>query len=170
VNFRKGKLDDLVALTELALSSWKQYQHVLETAHWESLKRTLTSNQTFVKLLNQSECIVCETEEKKIIGMAFLVPKGNPTDIYDSNWSYIRFVSVHPNYEGKGIGRKLTEKCITLARKNEEAIIALHTSEIMVKARKLYEGLGFKIYKEIEPRLGKRYWLYLLELNSIHLK
>lgn len=165
-DFRKGITNDINSLRELAIVSWSQYKNVLKEEQWDRLNATLMSNKTYIDLLNHSECIVCETEKKEIVGMAFLVPKGNPTDIYEVNWSYIRFVSVNPFYEGKGIGRKLTEKCIEYAKKNGEEVIALHTSEIMVKARALYEKLGFRIYKEIEPRLGKRYWLYLLELNN----
>jgi ribosomal protein S18 acetylase RimI-like enzyme len=51
------------------------------------------------------------------------------------------------------------------ARQQKEKVIALHTSEMMVKARHLYETLGFQIYKEIPQRLGKKYWLYLLNLD-----
>lgn len=56
--------------------------------------------------------------------------------------------------------------CIDAARKNGEKIVTLHTSEIMDKARHLYEGLGFTILKEIDKRLGKRYWLYKLDLKK----
>jgi ribosomal protein S18 acetylase RimI-like enzyme len=99
----------------------------------------------------------------KIIGMAFLVPKGNPTDIYKKEWCYIRFVSVDPDFGGQGIGKELTKQCIVHAEKNNESVIALHTSEIMKTAMHIYESLGFKVYSEIEPRLGKRYWLYTME-------
>jgi len=36
---------------------------------------------------------------------------------------------------------------------------------MMDKARHIYESLGFKILKEIVPRLGKKYWLYTLDLS-----
>lgn len=42
----------------------------------------------------------------------------------------------------------------------------LHTSEMMGAARHIYESLGFKKLREIEPRYGKKYWLYKLELVS----
>lgn len=100
--------------------------------------------------------------------MAFLISSGNPTDIYLKEWSYIRFISVDPDYSGLGIRRKLTSMCIDLAIQNGEKTIALHTSEIMDKARQLYESLGFKILKEIDPRLGKKYWLYKLDLSKIN--
>lgn len=96
--------------------------------------------------------------------MAFLVPSGNPTDIYQADWCYIRFVSVHPEFSGKCIGRQLTEKCIEVAKSNNEQILALHTSEMMQKARHIYESLGFAILRELEPRLGKKYCLYTLAI------
>lgn len=97
--------------------------------------------------------------------MAFLVPHGNPTEIYDKDWCYIRFVTVDPDFAGQGVGKKLTVDCIDTARKNNEKIISLHTSELMDKARHIYESLGFEIVREIDQRLGKRYWLYKLDLT-----
>jgi ribosomal protein S18 acetylase RimI-like enzyme len=35
----------------------------------------------------------------------------------------------------------------------------------MDAARALYEALGFKRIKEIDPIFGKKYWLYQLELG-----
>ena len=92
------------------------------------------------------------------------MPRGNPNEIYDEKWCYIRFVSVNPKYRGRSIGERLTRKCIDMARENNETVMALHTSEIMKGARHIYEKIGFRILKEIEPRLGVKYWLYTLEL------
>lgn len=164
MKYREGTHEDLLQLMELAIVSWSPFQTELTEENWASLSKVLNNIETFRNLLDTATCIVCETKNEKIIGMAYLVPNGNPTDIYDASWSYIRFVSVHPNFTGNGIGRELTKKCITLAKHNKEHTIALHTSEMMAAARYLYEQLGFKIFREIDPRLGKRYWLYTLNL------
>ncbi|MGB1217635.1 MAG: GNAT family N-acetyltransferase, partial [Saprospiraceae bacterium] len=148
----------------LAVASWSGFKEVLTGENWNKLNGILNDPDIFIDLLNQSECILCTNIEGEIIGMAFLVPRGNPTHIYDADWSYIRFVSVHPDFGGKGIGKTLTEKCIKSAKENNEKIIALHTSEIMGKAISIYEKLGFRILRELEPSLGKKYWLYTLEL------
>lgn len=100
--------------------------------------------------------------------MAYLVSKGNPTDIFDKDWCYIRMVGVDPKYSGNGIGKKLTQMCIEYAKKNNEQIIALHTSEFMNKARHIYEKIGFKVIKELAPRYGKKYWLYILDIKNIN--
>jgi ribosomal protein S18 acetylase RimI-like enzyme len=164
LTYKQGTTDDLNELKDLAVRSWGQFQSKLTIANWIKLYTSLTDDKTYKELLDKSDCIVCTSDQEKIIGMAFLVPKGNPTDIYDKEWSYIRFVSVDPGFSGQGIGRKLTAMCIETARKNGEKIIALHTSELMDKARHIYESLGFTILKEIDQRLGKRYWLYKLDL------
>ena len=73
-------------------------------------------------------------------------------------------VGVHPDFGGKGIGKMLTQMCIDFAKSSNEKVIALHTSEYMNVARHIYESLGFKQIRELEPRYGKRYWIYKLEL------
>jgi ribosomal protein S18 acetylase RimI-like enzyme len=166
MTFREASNGDIEQLRQLCLESWAQFQTVLTPDNWQKLFYNLDRIETYRDLLLQSQCIVCENPDGVIIGMAFLVPSGNPTDIYQANWCYIRFVSVHPAYAGKGIGRQLTLKCIETAKKNKEQIVALHTSEMMHKARHIYESLGFTILREIEPRLGKKYWLYTLDIST----
>lgn len=164
--YRQGTRDDLQNLKKLAIKSWTPFQSQLTKENWNSLKQTISKDKTYEELIDQSICIVCVADNDNIVGMAFIVPSGNPTDIYLKEWSYIRFVSVDPEFGGQGIGRKLTTMCIDIAKQNKEKTISLHTSEMMHKARHIYESLGFKILREIDQRLGKRYWLYKLELNE----
>ena len=166
LSYREATQEDLQGIKNLGLSCWQQFGPQLTGENQALLYKTLTDDNTYASLLAQSQGFLCLSAEAAIVGMAFLVPSGNPTDIYDKAWSYIRFVSVAPEYEGKGIGRQLTRWCIKAARENGEHTIALHTSEMMEKARRLYESLGFSILREIEPRLGKRYWLYSLNLDA----
>jgi ribosomal protein S18 acetylase RimI-like enzyme len=164
--YRQGTINDLAELKNLAIKSWGQFQSKLTDENWLKLYNTLTDDNTYIELLDKSTSIICTTDDEKIIGMAFLVPKGNPTDIYEKNWCYIRFVSVDPEFGGQGIGKNLTRICIDTARQNNERVIALHTSELMDKARHIYESIGFTILKEIDQRFGKRYWLYKLDLTQ----
>ncbi|GAB2793202.1 hypothetical protein GCM10027275_42760 [Rhabdobacter roseus] len=162
--YRQGNINDLSKIKNLALSSWGQFQGELTPENWEKLRKNLANQETYLNLLQKSYCLVCENEIGGIIGMSFLVPRGNPTEIYEESWCYLRFVTVDKKYGGQGIGRKLTEKCIQYAVDHGEQTIALHTSEMMSPARHIYESLGFTILREIEPRLGKKYWLYTLDL------
>jgi len=160
---REAVIEDVEQLRKLGLISYGQFQPVLREDNWNRLKAHLTAETLFPDLLKIARCFVCETKNE-VVGMAFLVPKGNPTEIFEEGWSYIRMVGVHPDFTGQGIGKQLTQQCIDFAKSSGEQVVALHTSEYMDAARHLYESLGFKRGKELEPRYGKRYWLYKLEL------
>ncbi len=164
MNIREGNIQDLNQIQHLAQKEWSRYKSVLTPENWKKLYANLSDSQTFTDLLEQSDCFVCDNEKHEIIGFGFLVPSGNPTDIYNEKQSYIRFITANSEYKGQKIGQKITEKCINKAKENGEKYVALHTSEIMDAARHIYEKLNFRIVKELEPRLGKRYWLYELAL------
>jgi ribosomal protein S18 acetylase RimI-like enzyme len=56
----------------------------------------------------------------------------------------IRMLAVAPDCRRRGIGRALSEACITRARAEGKRRVVLHADETMTAARDLYEGLGFK--------------------------
>lgn len=164
MKIRNGNINDLTPVKQLGQNTWKQFQKDLTQKNWEKLSSLLSNENLYKDLLENSISFVCENETGEIIGMSFLVASGNPTEIYNSEQCYIRFVTVSDKYKGLSLGKKLTEMCIEFAKNNGEKKIALHTSEFMDKARHIYEKIGFKIIKEIEPRYGKKYWLYEMSL------
>jgi len=163
--YREGTNQDKDKLKELGLKSYGQFKNELTEDNWEKMNNYLSTVNSYADLLNCSKCFVCEVD-KQIVGMAYLVSKGNPTDIFDKDWCYIRMVGVDQKYSGNGIGKKLTQMCIDFAKTNNEDIIALHTSEFMNTARHIYEKMGFKAVKELAPRYGKKYWLFLLDIKK----
>jgi ribosomal protein S18 acetylase RimI-like enzyme len=161
--YRTATIADISQLQQLGLDSFGAFQNVLTEDNWAKLHGNLRNETVYVDLLNKSTCFICESDEQ-IVGMAFFIPNGNPTDIYQSDWSYVRMVGVHPDFGGCGIGRALMQICISTAKETDEKVVALHTSEFMDAARHIYENMGFVKVKELESRFGKRYWLYRLEI------
>jgi ribosomal protein S18 acetylase RimI-like enzyme len=157
--YRTGSITDLPQLMDLAQISYGQYDTVLTPDNFATLNKFLHNEAAFTEMVTQSHPFVA-TDQESIVGMAFLVTSGHPTDIYDAAWCYIRMVGVHPSVTGRGVAKKLTELCIEKAKALGEQTIALHTSEFMDAARHIYEKAGFTVLREIEPRFGKRYWLY----------
>ena len=162
--YREGSIKDKAQLKELGIISYGQYSDILVKEHWQTLNGFLHDEDKLVDLINKSKFFVC-LDKDEIIGMAYIVPSGNPWDIFKAEWSYIRMVGVNPKYQGHGIAKALTAMCINYAKQTNETTIALHTSEFMDAARHIYEKLGFKMLQEIEPRFGKKYWLYTLVLQ-----
>src|SRR5882762_7773607 len=158
LRYRPGSTEDLKQLKDLGIASYGAYSKILTSEHWERLNKFLHDEDSLLDLILNSSSFVC-VDSTRIVGMAYLLSSGHPTEIYQHDWSYIRMVGVHPDYAGKGIAKKLTQLCIEKAKTGNEKIIALHTSEFMDAARHIYETLGFEILKEIPPRYGKKYWL-----------
>ena len=162
--YRIANLSDFDQLQELGKESYAQFSKVLTKENWNRMNSFLKSDENLIDLIEKSTVYVCE-KESNIVGMIYLVPSGNPTELFDANWSYIRFLGVHTKFRGNGIGKRLTELCIEHATKTNERCIGLHTSEFMDPARVIYEQKGFKKMNEIQY-LGKRYWVYLLNLEG----
>ena len=163
-SYRIGTIEDVDQLQDLRIIAYGQFQSVLTPDNWATFNGNLQDRQKIVDILKISKCFVC-LDTDKIIGVAYIILSGNPTDLFKPEWSYIRMVGVNPKYRGYGIAKDLTKRCIDFAKQNNEKTIALHTSEFMDAARHIYESIGFKVLKEIPPLFGKKYWLYTLNLN-----
>jgi ribosomal protein S18 acetylase RimI-like enzyme len=159
--YRKANPSDFEKLKSLGIESYSEFSKVLTHSNWSKMNSFLESDDNLTQLMNLSTVFVCE-KGLEIIGMIYLVRSGNPTELFQEDWSYIRFLGVNTKFRGKGIGQKLTDLCIEHAKATNEKYIALHTSEFMDSARAIYEKRGFRKTKEIEY-LGKRYWIYLFE-------
>ncbi|MCD6068557.1 MAG: putative acetyltransferase, family [Bacteroidetes bacterium] len=162
--YRNGTTSDVDQLQSLGIIAYGQFQSVLTPDNWTLFNGNLQDKQKFIDLLKIARCFVC-LDNDKIVGVAYIIPSGNPTDLFKSEWSYIRMVGVNPTYRGQGIAKALTQMCIDFAKQSNEKTIALHTSEFMDAARHIYENIGFKVLKEIPTLFGKKYWLYTLDLN-----
>lgn len=56
---------------------------------------------------------------------------------------YIQWVGVAPAWQGYGIGRRLVEQAVKLAKEGSKTEVALHTERSNHRARHLYESSGF---------------------------
>ena len=163
--YRATVENDLPALRSLAVASYGQLKPNLTQANWKKLETLLLSDDNFPVLLRSCYGFVCE-KENELLGMAFLVPSGNPTKIYSSETSIVRMVGVHPDAGGKGIAQTLTRLCMEKAEETGEKKISLHSAEVMYAARHVYEKLGFKKIRLLDEHYGLKYWLYELIIDD----
>lgn len=89
--FRSGTNQDRDKLQQLGLSAYDQFKTVLTAENWSKMYCFLTAESSYRDLLRRSKCFICEFGDD-LIGMAYLIPNGNPTEIFQEDWSYIRMV------------------------------------------------------------------------------
>jgi ribosomal protein S18 acetylase RimI-like enzyme len=164
MHYRVAVEKDVSALEELGLVSYGRLRKHMSQENWLKMEMLLKSDHTFPVLVRDCYSFVCE-ENGRLLGMAYLVPHGNPTKVYSADTSYIRMVGVHPDAGGKGIAQALTKLCIEKAQETGETMISLHSAEVMYDARHIYEKFGFKKIRLLDEHYGLKYWLYEMQLN-----
>jgi predicted N-acetyltransferase YhbS len=92
-----------------------------------------------------SQVLVAVDDSGEVLGGVTYVPDASRTmsEFSDPEAAGVRMLAVRPDRQGIGIGRALTQACITLARDDGRRRVILHSTEVMAVARRLYGRLGF---------------------------
>ena len=77
------------------------------------------------------------------VGCVFLVRNAEDVTV-----AQLRCLLVDPKGRGLGIGTRLVDECVSFAREAGYRAIMLWTNDILISARKIYEGAGFKLDHE----------------------
>lgn len=165
MNKRHGNINDLQQIKQLVTTEWSQFKSDLKPQYWEAFIASLTNEQLLTNLLTQSDSIVIENDQNQIIAFCFFSPSGYTTDFYGSRDAFIRMLTVSSQYTGHHLGGTIVNTCIELAKQNGETHIAIETTEMNKSARHLYEKLGFKVVKQLEPKFEKQFFIYELALS-----
>ncbi|MEN1935333.1 GNAT family N-acetyltransferase [Paenibacillus sp. 102] len=113
--------------------------HLSESVGWD-----YSSGE--IKTIFQSGIVYGEKNEKgEIIASAAIIS-------YGEKLASIGMVIVHPQYKGKGIGRRITEACIrSVSEKTPIMLIATKEGE------PLYEKLGFQVVSHVSKYICNQY-------------
>jgi len=110
------------------------------------LLKQLTSNKidfNIKQILRDKNCNCLVIEDsKRIIGFGALVLNMVPCRGYVAK---IEDIVVDEKYRGQGLGKKMMQELIEIAKKKKLKIVNLTSRPERVGARKLYKSLGFKL-------------------------
>lgn len=108
-------------------------------------------------------------EDGRVLGsvtveLSARIPGGHPRPPLHADQAHVRMLGVHPDVQGRGIGRGLMEGAADEARQAGKRRITLETTEAMVAAQRLYEAMGYRRLDDLVFDDGFRLRPYELEL------
>ena len=152
---------DAEAVNAIALAAFEQYRAAY--SDWQEFAKRIGAMASLTE--SGAEIIVASDADGNVAGAVAYFGPGTPKDEpFDPAWSLIRLAVVDPTARGHGLGRLLTDECIRRARRDGASVIALHTSPIMQVALGMYLRLGFVLLRQVPPRFGVPYRIYLKRL------
>jgi GNAT superfamily N-acetyltransferase len=147
-HIREAKSDEFEALGELMVTVYSQLpgfpKQDEQPVYYQMLANIgkLTENPG-------TRILVAVNDVEKIGGgvvyiadMQYYGSGGTATQ--ERNAAGFRLLAVDPATRGQGLGKKLTQACIQLAKDEGQQQIVIHSTEAMQVAWKMYERMGFE--------------------------
>lgn len=104
--------------------------------------------------ISRGECFVA-ADGGRLVGTITLIPpgRGRACAYYERpDVAYFQQFGVHPDYQGRGIGRKLRVAVEDRARELGAAVIALDTAESARELIAMYERHGYTFVSHVDWR------------------
>ncbi len=97
-----------------------------------------------------AEADVLVALDGELVGCVTLVPDAaSPwAELLEEGEAGVRMLAVLPAEQGRGVGRKLLDECVSIARELDRTALLLHTTPWMSAAQHLYETAGFERFSE----------------------
>src|SRR5919106_2170239 len=92
------------------------------------------------------------------------IPGDHPRPPLNPGQAHVRMLGVHPDVQGRGIGRLLMEGAADEASRAGKRRVTLETTEAMRAAQHLYESMGYRRGEDLEFEDGFRLRTYMLRL------
>lgn len=127
----------MITIRDLKIEDKKE----LEKLFTQLTQKPIKLDSVFLTENRFSHCRVVDDNDK-IIGFAALIIHPVPTKGLVGR---IEDVVIDTDYRGKGLGRKLMEDLIDIAKREKIEILNLTSNPKRIPARKLYESLGFTL-------------------------
>lgn len=157
IEVRTAAVRELTTVRRIVTAAYAEFESWLTPANWTRM----TSNIAKVIEPGAPGLLRVAQLDDQLAGTVTYLPPG-PKDYQrvPPDWSVIRVLAVDPALRGRGVARALTEDCLALARADHAPAVGLHTAEMMVAARSLYECAGF-VHQHDFTHLDLRFSIYM---------
>ena len=131
-----NKPSDSIEILQITESTEKN----IDTVQLDDLFRAIgwkkRGNEKWSEVLSKSFFVYSVWDNEKLVGMGRIIEDGVMCMFYD--------IAVHPDYQGKGIGKKVMESLINQVKDKKYASIGLFAWEENPNNIPFYEKFGFR--------------------------
>jgi GNAT superfamily N-acetyltransferase len=138
---RLARRDDRPAILRLIVDAYQEFEPSLTPANWALM---MTNLERVILSAGKGNLLVADSCGRLAGTVTYYPPGPKDYNRVPAEWAVIRALAVHPACRRGGVGRLLTEECLRRARADQAGWAGLHTSELMVGARTMYEAMGFR--------------------------
>lgn len=156
---RDFRATDAEAINCLAPAAFEEFSS--KYSDWPALASILGRMSD---LAQSDEMVVAEFGGRIAGAVAYIPPYQPKAPYFEKAWPIIRSLVVDPRCRRAGVGRALTEECVSRARRDRAYAIALHTSPILTVDLQMYLSMGFEFHHEAPPIQGVPYAVYTKRL------
>ncbi|MGH8572117.1 MAG: GNAT family N-acetyltransferase [Gammaproteobacteria bacterium] len=145
IEVRSAVAADLPAVHRIVDAAYAEFEPWLTPANWVRMTGNIAK---VVEPGAPGRLRVGQLGDQLAGTVTYLPPGPKDYQRVPPEWAVIRVLAVDPALRGRGVARALTEDCLAMARADHAPAVGLHTAEMMVAARALYEGAGFVRHRE----------------------
>ncbi|MGH3767022.1 MAG: GNAT family N-acetyltransferase [Pseudonocardiaceae bacterium] len=166
VEVRPAVAEDLPAVHRIVTAAYAEFEPWLTPANWTRMTSNIArviepdAPESSCRLGRRSLLRVAQLGDQLAGTVTYLPPGPKDYQRVPPEWAVIRVLGVDPALRGRGVARALTEDCLALARADHAPAVGLHTAEMMVAARALYEHAGF-VHQHDFTHLDLRFSIYM---------
>ena len=160
---RKAQPKDAMQYHTLGLLVWRDaYKHIFpEEVFVEKEAKINKKIATFAQdcVTNNNQIVLVAESDSKIIAFMFGLRKSNYQHFADMGYADLVALYIHPNFQHKGLGRKLKDKFVEWAKQNGATKFVIGVLKDNKQGRSAYEKWGGKLESYTQPfvKLGKEY-------------
>lgn len=157
IEVRPAVPEDLPAVRRIVMAAYAEFEPWLTPANWTRMSSNIAK---VIKPGAPGMLRVAQLGDRLAGTVTYLPPGPKDYQRVPPEWAVIRVLGVDPALRGRGVARALTADCLALARADHAPAVGLHTAEMMVVARALYERAGF-VHQHDFTHLALRFSVYM---------
>lgn len=158
----EGTVEDFETIRTIAHKAWPvAYGEILSKEQLDYMLETMYSDATLLENLNKGHHFILVKEDSVCLGFASF-----EHNYLSKECTRLHKIYLLPETQGKGLGKLLLERIVTLAKENRSDTISLNVNRFN-KAYGFYKKMGFEVVAQEDLAIGNGYLMedYKMEMK-----